>query len=257
MVATLAWLPVLATESGIPASDWRTQLAVPLGALIFFGSVYLLLRSNLGTRRAYLVLGTCTFGFLTILSLFWAFGAPGTPQATGPTNLPGQVANEYQPTWVGFAVDSLVADMPEYAIVKQYPEGFDEVPEDFGQQATTGADEIRTFFASEEGAQNLEDTAVYDAEEIGYAVAENGRPIIAVTYRAVDAAGNPDPAQEPVTFFGFFDAGSPMFPSLLVMAIASVLFLLHMALLDRDEQRERREAAEEVISRRERVPAGT
>jgi hypothetical protein len=256
MVSFLIWLPVLATESGIPTSDWRTQLAVPIGVTIFFGSIYLLLRSNLGTRRAYLLLGTCVFGFLTILALFWSFGAPGTPQATGPTNLPGQVPNEYQPTWVPFAVDSLVADMPEYSVVKQYPEGFSEVPEGFAQQATTGADEIQTFFASAEGGDNVEDTAVYDPAEIRYAVAENGRPIIAVTYRAVNEAGGPDPAQEPVTFFGFFDAGNPIFPSLVVLGIAVMLFVLHAFLLDRDEQRERRERAEGVVARRPRVSAG-
>lgn len=254
MVATLAGWLVLAAETGIPTSDWRTQLAVPLGVLFFIGPIFMLLRSNLGTRRAHFVLGTAFFAFMVILSLFWAFGAPGTPQATGPTNLPGTPPNAYQPTWTPFAIDSSVAEDPRFSFVREYPEGFGEVPAEFAEQADTGAADTQAFFASAEGGQNVQDTAV--VESVQYREAPNGYPVIAVTFQPVDELGQPDPAQEPVTFFAFFDAGSPIFPALVVLGLAVLGFLLYAFLLDRDEQREKRERAEEAVEEPERVHAG-
>src|SRR5688572_24478959 len=112
-MSTTTDLLVLATEGGIPTSNPWSQLAVPLGVLIFVGSVYLLLRSNLGTRRGYLVMSTSLWGFGFLLSLFWAFGAPGTPANTGPQNLPGQELDAYQPVWFPFAADSNLATAPD------------------------------------------------------------------------------------------------------------------------------------------------
>ena len=248
-------LAAAGNEEFVPPTDWRAIIALPTAILLFFGSIFLLLRSNLGTRRAYLVEASAFFGFMVILSTFWTFGAPGTPQATGPTNLPGTQPNAYQPTWVAFAIDSLVAEDPAYSIVKEYPEGFGPVPEDFQQEAETGASEIQTFFASDEGGNNLGD--LDEVLEIQYAEATNGRPIIAVTYQPIGDTGEPE--GDPVTFFGFFDEGNIIFPGLVVMAISILGFLLHAFLLDRDEQRERREleraAGEE--EEEEKVPAST
>ena len=56
------------------------------------------------------------------------------------------------------------------------------------------------------------------------------------------ADGNP--ARVDQTFFAFYDAGAPYFPSLLMVGILGVLFALHMVLLARDEKRERMEATE-------------
>jgi hypothetical protein len=197
MLATLNWLTVLASEAhGIAPDDWRAKIAVPLGAFIFLGSVYMLVRSNLGTRRGYLVTATSLFGFGIIYSLFWTFGAPGTPPATGPQNLPGQELDAYEDTWRAFAGGSLIADDPTYAVAKTYPEGFSDTPEgaglpkEFKATATTGSDEIKTFFSTvhkAEGDGILLKTAQVQSgwEEIErkYAKATNGRPIIAVTYQ--------------------------------------------------------------------------
>lgn len=245
----LTILASAANEEFVPPTDWRAIIALPTAILLFFGSIFLLLRSNLGTRRAYLVEASAFFGFMVILSTFWTFGAPGTPQATGPTNLPGTQPNAYQPTWTAFAGDSLIADEPAYSIVKEFPEGFGPVPEDFAQEAETGAADIQTFFASEEGGGNLGD--LDEIVEVQYAEATNGRPIIAVTYQPVGETGEPE--GDPVTFFGFFDEGNIIFPGLVMMALSLLGFLLHLFLLDRDEQRERKET-EEVTSEGEKVP---
>jgi hypothetical protein len=291
MLATLNWLAILAAEAhGIPGDDWRAKIALPIGIVLFIGSVYLLVRANLGTRRGYLVTATSLFGFMLIYSMFWAFGAPGTPPATGPQNLPGQQLDAYEDTWRPFAGDSLVADDPTYAVARTYPEEFSDTPEGAGlpadfdeQQANTGADDVLTFFSTRAGPlQEPPMTAMWAEveEERRYAVAENDRPIIAVTFvqtyqvaqadpgqpaeedvagpqltpdgvRVADDGGNVapegaeigDPVEDGETYtaFAYFDEGSPAFPSLLTMVIMFVLFVLHALLLARDERRERLE----------------
>ena len=158
-------LAVAAAEEYVAPTDWRGAVALPAAFLIFFGAIFLLLKANLGTRRAYLVEATCFFGFMTILSLFWGFGAPGTPQFTGPQTLPGQSADYYTPKWVAFAGDSTLAD-ERFPIVKQFPEGFQE---EGGGQAEAGAEgaeggEAETGQADTEGAS---DAAIGGAEELG------------------------------------------------------------------------------------------
>ncbi len=270
---------VLASESGIPTSNPWSQLALPLGIVIFVGSVYLLMRSNLGTRRGYLVMSTSLWGFGFLLSLFWAFGAPGTPPNTGPQNLPGQELDEYQPVWVAFSGDSaLVTDEGSaYAAAGQFPDGFGDVPADLVETVDLGVQSTSSFFASlatsEEGDGayfNLLTGTEAVVDGPFYTEAANGRPLIAVTFGttcqfglddvapdalppfcdglsvgdpipadAVNAAG--EPARVDQTFFAFFDAGAPYFPSLLMAGILGVLFALHMVLLARDEKREREE----------------
>lgn len=292
LVSLNSWLIVLAAEAhGIPGSDWRAKIAVPLGFAIFVGSVYVLVRSSLGTRLGYLVSATSLFGFMVIYGLFWAFGAPGTPPATGPQNLPGQELDAYEDTWRAFAGDSLIADDPTYSVAKTYPEGFADTPEEAGLEpgfeaaANTGSDEIATFFATEEGPlREPPIEATWTEVDRKYAVAENDRPIIAVTYQQTWQVAQTDPGQPPpddgpqltpdgeraeddgsnvapsgteigdvvedgetYTAFGYFDAGSPIFPSLVLLAVVVILFVLHALLLARDE----------AIARRERETVGT
>ena len=302
MLASLNPLIVLATEAGIPGSDWRADAAVPIGLIIFVGSVYMLIRSNLGTRRGYLVMATSLWGFMVIYGLFWTFGAPGTPPATGPQNLPGQALDAYEDVWRAFAGDSLIADDPTYAVVKGYPEGFADDPTGAGETeafvgtADTGSGDILTFFSTEAGPLTEPPLkATWEEVDRNYAEAGNGRPILAVTYGqtwqvAQTAPGEPSP-EEPVltpdgvaaddgvetapegaqigdpvdggdtyTAFAYFDAGSPAFPSMVMLGIFVALFALHALLLARDEKRERRErealrTPSEVAE--ERVPAGS
>lgn len=253
----LVAIPVLAAEA-IPPDSPLAMLAVPLGILIFLGSIYLLLRANLGTRRGYLVLGTSFFGFIFIMSLFWGFGAPGTPQATGPANLPGQQPDAYVPHWVPFAETSRLADRPEYQFVTENPDRFGPVPPEFEEEAESGIDSIRQFFA-EETSNDLVG-GIWEAVETEYAVADNGFPVLRVTYQEVDEQSQEVVEDgETVTLYGFFDGGAEIFPSLVIAGVALLFFLLHIALLDRDEQRERQEARGTPAgaeAEQERVPAG-
>jgi hypothetical protein len=294
MLATLNALVVLASEShGIPGSHPWAKLAVPIGFVLFIGSVYMLVRSNLGTKRGYLVTATSLFGFLIIYGSFWAFGAPGTPPATGPQNLPGQELDAYEDVWRPFAGDSTIANDPAYDVAKTHPEGFAKAPQDAGLEpgfeatANDGAGEVQTFFSTEEGPLTdapVEATWEEVPETRSYAKADNGRPIIAVTlqqtYQVAQAAPGqparegppkltPDGAKaaddesnvapegveigdlvedgETFTAFAYFDAGNPMFPSLLLLGAVLLLFTIHALLLARDEQRERREREAAVV----------
>ena len=290
-------LAALVPEGHIAPSDPRAKIAVPLGILIFLGSIFVLLRSNLGGRRGYLVLSVSLWGFSTVLSAIWAFGAPGTPAGGGPLRLPGQAIDEYEPQWVAPAQDSTLGTDPRLDIVQQYPQGFQPVPEDFRARAVNGADEIKNFFSG------FDDTSPYSnviestwaplTDRVGFAMSEDPRgfPIIAVPYvptyqlaplpedapegtapvLTVDGespapdgsnvappgteVGAPVVGAEPVVLFGYFDRGNPLFPSYVVFAIIVVLFLLHIALLARDERREARErAAASATAEEDRTP---
>lgn len=289
MLATLNWLTVVATEShGIPGTHPWAKLAVPIGFVLFIGSVYMLVRANLGTKRGYLVTATSLFGFLLIYALFWTFGAPGTPPATGPQNLPGQELDAYEDTWRAFAGDSTLAEDPAYDVVKSFPEGFSADPEGAGLEAgfkptaDAGSGDVQTFFATKAGPLEkppMKATWEEVPEERRYAKADNGRPIIAVTYQQTYQVAQVAPGQAPAeegppkltpdgvaaeedgsnvapadtalgdlvedgetfTAFAFFDEGTPRFPSLVTLALTLLLFILHALLLARDEKREHRE----------------
>lgn len=251
-------LPWVLAAEGIPASSPLTQMTTPLAILIFLGSTYMLLRSNLGTKRGYLVLSTSLFGFLMLFSLFWAYGAPGTPQATGPTNLPGQASDEIQPKWVPFAADSLLIERGDLSFARQYPEGFEagEVTDDgfvfpsvspeLTGNIQTGVEETTNFFSSEAAGEVIESTWVI--QDIGYAQTDTGFPLVGLTFQEVDEGLQPVADGETVTAFAYFDAGTPLLPAQLIFLGSLLLFVLHAWLLDRDERLERtalREAREE------------
>jgi hypothetical protein len=93
---------LVAVEQAVPADHPASLLAVPLGLLFFSGSIYLLLWSNYGARKAGAIYGTAFFGFGFLIGLFWWLGGPGIPPNLGVTHLPGQTNDHYQDRWYGF-----------------------------------------------------------------------------------------------------------------------------------------------------------
>jgi hypothetical protein len=114
----------LAVESVIPADHPAAILALPLGLLFFGGSIYLLLWSNYGAKKAGAMYGTAFFGIGIILGVFYWFGAPGIPPSLGITHLPGQSTSHYDPQWYGFEPGSPRA---EHFPVVNDPESFQDI----------------------------------------------------------------------------------------------------------------------------------
>jgi len=105
-IAATASSVLLAVEDVIPADHPVAILAVPLGLLFLSGSVYVLLWSNYGARKAGGIYGTAFFGFNILLGVFWWLGGPGIPPGLGISNLPGQAGDHYNPEWFAFEAGS-------------------------------------------------------------------------------------------------------------------------------------------------------
>ncbi|HSK25069.1 MAG TPA: hypothetical protein VK906_17925 [Egicoccus sp.] len=101
---------LVAVEQAIPSSHPVALLAVPLGLLFFGGSVYLLLWSNYGARKAGAIYGVAFFGFGMLLGLFWWFGGPGIPPYLGITHFPGGDNTQFAEDWLPFEPGSQRAE---------------------------------------------------------------------------------------------------------------------------------------------------
>lgn len=132
---------VLATEGaeGLSGDHIASKLAVPFGILIFCGAVYALLWSNYGAKKGALVYGTAMGGFCMVIGVFWWFGAPGTPVATGLQNFPGQPGDQYQAAWYAFEPGSETAgffdaanDLGEFVPLQEFLGKQDVATEDLG-----------------------------------------------------------------------------------------------------------------------------
>ena len=67
--------------------QWSGPAAVAVfltGVAIFIGTIYYILATLFGYRRAYYVVTVSLMGFMIIISLVWLFGIPGTGPGFGP-----------------------------------------------------------------------------------------------------------------------------------------------------------------------------
>ncbi len=126
----------LASEGaeGIPGDHIAAKLAVPIGIVIFCGSVFALLWSNYGAKKGALIYSTAFFGFCMMLGVFWWFGAPGTPTFGGVQNFPGQAADTYASHWYPFEPGSARA---EYFSSTQDLDNFETPAEELGLQGAS------------------------------------------------------------------------------------------------------------------------
>jgi hypothetical protein len=95
-------------------------LTVAMAAVIFIGSIYVVLSAVFGIRMGYLVLAVAFFGWMILFSGIWVFGAHlHLPGVTTPTNQgPQGVTPHWQPFASGVTVTS-----DKYPVVDQYPGG--------------------------------------------------------------------------------------------------------------------------------------
>ena len=254
--------------------QWSGAAAVAVvltAALIFMGTIYYLLTTLFGWRRAFHISMVSLMGFMIILSLVWLVGSPGTVPGTGPRGR--------EPIWVPFLADSeFGADFRD--LTGEFPEGWDAPGKKYfgnSDEANTGAidaiGEIDTVkglllpalagYGQEQGFPSQE-AADYDfrlpsktpADEAKLTAEERAIPVAEVRFEdagggelliGVRIPGVSDKHPE-VTIFAFRDKGAIFLPSLYFLVVSIFLFALHLWLLARDEIKQRARDAETVTT---------
>jgi hypothetical protein len=242
-------------------------LLVVLTAFVLLpGSVYMLLASNFGALKGYLIAATCFFGFLVMLSAVWLFGLPGTTPLTGPKGT--------QPTFKFFTIDDPAAGT--YDSVRDFQggagNGWQPAPEGQAEEGSAEAtlqadlDTARQTAVSqliEETNQDVEDSSeeldVTNLEaEVFYTIQNNTEVAAIVISPATppEGSGLQRPSFDPKTTFAYRDPGSPYLPSILFLAASLVLFVVHMLLLGLAERRRPLGVTQAPAPEAERQPAG-
>ena len=164
------------------------------------GSVYMLLASNFGALKGYLIAGTAFFGFMIMLSAVWLFGLPGTTPLTGPKGP--------QPTFVPFTIDDPAAST--YDSVRDFQggagNGWQPAPEgeveEGSPEATLQADLDTARQAAvsdliEETNQDIEDSSeeldATNVEAKTFYTIQDGTEVAAIVISPADPAGGLGP----------------------------------------------------------------
>jgi hypothetical protein len=222
-------------------------LVVLTGFALLPGSVWMLLASNFGALKGYLIAGTAFFGFLMMLSAVWLFGIPGTTPLTGPKGT--------QPTFNFFTLDDPQAST--YDSVRDFqgqagngwqaaPEGeveagsaqetlkadLDTARQRAVQDLVTETNKKVTGSADQLDVTNLDAKTFYTIQD-GTEVAA----IVISPKTPPEDSGLKKPDFAPKTTFAYRDPGNPYLPSILFLAGSSVLFVVHLVLLGLAERR--------------------
>lgn len=251
--------------SGAPA-----VAVVVVAAAIFIGSIYYILSTLFGLRRAYYVTMVSLMGFLILLSLVWLVGIPGTGPGFGPRGR--------EPGYVPFLPNSeFGADFK--GEIATFPDGWDAPGKKyFGNpdKNKTGAidskgeiDTIKTiiepalagyFQKLGTGSDKPEDYnfRVPGTPEEEAKLSPEDKAVPAAIGRFKDAGGGTllagfdipaAPGKHPaITVFAYRDKGAVFLPALYFLLVSLVLFGLHLWLLARDEIRQRQRDAETVTT---------
>jgi hypothetical protein len=250
--------------------QWSGPAAVVVvltGVAIFIGTIYYILATLFGYRRAYYVTMVSLMGFLIIISLVWLFGIPGTGPGFGPRGR--------EPGWVPFLGNSEFASDFK-ADVAKFPDGWDRPGKKYfgnpDEKKTGAIDSVGEFDTIKgliepalagyfqahpdlKGSAKSEDynfrRELTPAEEAKLSPEEKAVPVGVVRFK--DAGGGsllfgasiPASSKHPaVTVFAYRDKGTVFLPALYFLVTALAMFGLHLWLLARDEIRQRAREAE-------------
>jgi hypothetical protein len=224
----------------------KGALLVLTALILLPGSVWMLLASNFGALKGYLIAATALFAFLILLSATWSFGLPGTPALTGPVGK--------QPSFVKFGKTDPVA--AKYDRVAAFGggagNGWTASP---GEGQLSAADEKlkADLDAAKQAAQsafiaernkNVKDSSqeldVVNTDAKAFYTVDKGTTVAAtvISPKAPPAnSGLRTPTFAPVTAFAYQDKGAPALPSYLFLGSSIVLFGLHAFLLGVVERR--------------------
>lgn len=276
---------ILASEGDrVPPDHIAANLSIPIAILIFCGSVFLLLWANYGAKKGALIYSVAWFGFNFVLGVFWWFGAPGTPVATGLQNFPGQATDAYQGRWYAFQPGSPRAEFfdvtnnfdqfvtPEEMAGTEDPEdpalaflrGDLEQASQLMLQQWLPADESGGLRLGANRRQQLQEAAgepqegedraspFFTAEIEEVRVTEEDGVRVAGARINTVAIFVDEETQKPVrtetvetgNWFAFKDPGALWFPSAVWTGVSLLFFIISLFFLDRVEQREKRARAE-------------
>jgi hypothetical protein len=220
---------------------------VVIAFVLLPGSVYMLLASNFGALKGYLIAGTAFFGFLVMLSAVWLFGIPGTTPLTGPKGT--------QPSFKSFTLNDPAAATydsvrdfqgdagngwqvePSGELEEGSPEAALKADLDTARQ-TAVSDLIEKTNADVEDSSEELDVTNVNAETF-YTI-QDGTEVAAIVISPKTppaGSGLKRPDFDPVTSFAYRDPGNPYLPSIIFLIASSVLFVVHMLLLGVAERR--------------------
>lgn len=200
----------LAVEEVIPPDHPVSILAIPIALVFLSGSVYLLLWSNYGAKKAGAIYGVAFFGLSFLIGVFWWFGGPGIPPGLGISHLPGQSGDHYNDRWYAFEEGSQRAAFFE---VFQDPDAFQPLEEFAGveglEEDALQADRAFTSLAGSVGG------AVGSMQEQFLPVDDNGVAQIGAERRTqleedAEAARPADAEGRASPFFNSVQVGEPM-----------------------------------------------
>jgi hypothetical protein len=222
-------------------------LVVLIGFVFLPGSVFMLLASNFGALKGYLIAATAFFGFLSLLSAVWLFGLPGTTPLTGPKGT--------QPSFRSFTINDPQAST--YDRVRDFQgaagNGWQAAPTGEvaagSPQETLKADldtarQTAVSDLIEEKNKDVRDSSdeldVTNLDAKAFYTIQDGTEVAAIVISPKTppaGTGLKKPGFSPVTSFAYRDPGNPRLPSILFLAGALVLFVVHMLLLGLAERR--------------------
>jgi hypothetical protein len=236
-------------------------------AFVFLpGSVFMLLASNFGALKGYLIAATAFFGFLVMLSAVWLFGIPGTTPLTGPKGT--------QPSFKFFTINDAAAGT--YDSVRDFQGGAGngwqaapagEVQEGSAEAALKADLDVARQTAvndfKEETNKDVKDSSeeldVTNLDAKAFYAIQNGTEVAAIVISPktpASGSGLQRPDFAPKTIFAYRDPGNPYLPSILFLVGAVVLFVIHMLLLGLVERRRPLGVAQAPTPEGERQPAG-
>ena len=207
------------------------------GFILFIGSVYVLLAAVFGRYLGYLVLAVAFFGWMVIQSSLWLFGfwaqGPDTPTNLGPRGS--------EASWV-VASAGLTATNDTSPTFETYPGAPWELADltDPSEAADIGSvQSAATAFLAEQANEELgmttEDLAAvtstqFSVRTTSFAESDEGTPLAVVT--AFFTGGGPV-----TTVAMYYDGGTVPRYSWMFLIGSTVLFGVHLPLLDRAERK--------------------
>lgn len=244
-------------------------LVVVTAFVLLPGSVYMLLATNFGALKGYLIAATAFFGFLILLSATWLFGLPGTTPLTGPKGA--------QPTFRFFTLDDPAAG--RFDSVRSFQggagNGWQEAPAAAAGEQGGGAEErlkadldvarqtAVSTLVEETNKDNKDSSKDLDAANLdakAFYTIQDGTEVAAIVISPKDppeGSGLERPSFSPKTTFAYRDPGAPTLPSVLFLIGSLVLFVVHMLALGLVERRRPLGAPVATTADGERQPART